>query len=142
MPTLTPFATTAELAAYWRTLTAEETTRSAVMLTLASNRLRVLATNESVDLDTKIIDDEAFKSTLQWVVMESVKRAIATPTDQPSVETWSQTAGPYSENYKYANSSGDIYFKKAELFALGIKGKQSLGSISTTKTDIYGESIV
>jgi hypothetical protein len=69
--------------------------------------------------------------------MEAVKRAMLTPTDVPPVETYSQTAGPYSENYKYTNPSGDLWFKKTELSALGLYGKQSLSSLSTSQ-DLYG----
>lgn len=132
-----PFATKEELAAYWRVLTSDEQARADVMLPLASNRLRLMAEDLSIDLDAKKEASAPFSSTLQWVVMEAVKRAIATPTDQPPVETWQQTAGPYSENYKYTNPSGDLWFKKSELTAIGLYGKQRLGSVATTNPDIY-----
>lgn len=135
----TPFATEEDLAAYWRTLTSEEQSRADLMLGMASNRLRLMGEDIGVDLDAKKAASEAYADTLKWVVMEAVKRAIATPTNQPPVETWSQTAGPYSENYKYTNPSGDLWFKKAELQALGLYGRQTLDSLSTTGTDIYGE---
>jgi len=134
---LTPFATAVQLQAYWRPLTASETSRANIMLTLASNRLRVIAEDVSINLDTKKDASEAYASTLQWVTMEAVKRALQTPTDQPPVETWAQTAGPYSENYKYTNPSGDLWFKKTELSALGIYGSQSLSSILSTNEAIY-----
>ena len=134
---LTPFATAVQLQAYWRPLTAPETSRANIMLTLASNRLRVIAEDVSINLDTKKDASEAYASTLQWVTMEAVKRALQTPTDQPPVETWAQTAGPYSENYKYTNPSGDLWFKKTELSALGIYGSQSLSSILSTNEAIY-----
>lgn len=130
------FATKAQLAAYWRTLTSDEQTRADVMLPLASNRLRLIAEDLGIDLDAKKAASEAFSSTLQWVVLEAVKRALATPTDQPPVDTWAQTAGPYSENYKYSNPSGDLWFKKSELSSLGLYGRQSLNSISTSQ-DLY-----
>lgn len=136
----TPFATKAELAAYWRPLTTEEQPRVDIMLGLASNRLRLIAEEQDIDLDAKKAASEAYADTLRWVVMEATKRAISTPTDQPPVETWGQTAGPYSENYKYTNPSGDLYFKRSELRDLGLFGDQKLSSITpTTRTDIYGE---
>lgn len=134
------FATKAELAAYWRVLTTPEQSRADIMLGLASNRLRLIAEEQGIDLDAKKAASEAYSDTLRWVVMEAVKRAIATPTDQPPVETYGQTAGPYSENYKYTNPSGDLWFKKSELRDLGLYGNQKLSSITpTTGTDIYGE---
>lgn len=133
------FATIADLSAFWRTLTSSETTRATVLLTLASNRLRLLAEDMGFDLDEKIADEDnaAFTSVVKWVVMEAVKRALQTPTDAPPVETYSQTAGPYSENYKYSNPGGDLWFKKSELEAIGLKGRQTLGAVKTSITDIY-----
>lgn len=134
---LTPFATKEQLAAFWRTLTATEATRADVLLPIASNRLRLMAEDLSIDLDAKIAASEVYKSNLEYVVMEAVKRALQTPQDTPPVETYAQTAGPYSENYKFTNPSGDLWFKKAELASLGLYGKQLLGSISTSREDIY-----
>lgn len=130
---LTPFATKAQLAAYWRTLTAAEEGRADVLLELASNRLRLIGDDVNVDVDARVAASAAYETTIRWVVMEAVKRALQTPTDQPPVETWAQTAGPYSENYKYTNPSGDLWFKKSELQSLGLYGQQSLDSISTSQ---------
>lgn len=134
---LTAFATKAELAAYWRPLTSSEQARADIMLPMASNRLRLMGEELNVDIDSKYNSSEAYKSTVKWVVMEAVKRALATPTDQPPVDNFSQTAGPYSENYKYTNPSGDLWFKKSELRALGLYGRQALGAIETSIKDIY-----
>lgn len=138
MADLTAYATKAELAAYWRTLTSPEQTRADILLVLASNRLRLIAEDDDIDLDAKAEASEAFKTTLRWVVMEAVKRAIQTPTDEPNVESSQMTAGPYSQNYKYSNPTGDLWFRKSELSAIGLSGKQILTSISpTTNADIY-----
>ena len=73
--------------------------------------------------------------------MEAVKRAMSTPIDTPPVDSYSQAAGPYSENFKFTNPSGDLWFKKSELKSLGISGIQSLGSITpNTRRDIYGNN--
>lgn len=138
MADLTPFATRAELQGFWRDLTADEQKRADVLLVLASNRLRLIGEGIDVDLDAKIAASQAFASTAQWVVMEAVKRALLTPTDQQPVDTASMTAGPYSENYKYSNPSGDLWFKKSELQSLGLYGRQTLSSISTSQ-DLYGD---
>lgn len=137
MADLTPFATVEQFEAFWRTLSDAEKTRAESLLLLASNRLRTIGANVGVDVDAKAEDSPAYASNLGWVVMEATKRAMLTPTDQPPVDTWSQTAGPYSENYKYTNPSGDLWFKKSELAELELGGKQSLGSISSSRTDIY-----
>lgn len=137
MSDLTPFATKAELASFWRSLTEDEAARADSLLALASNRLRLIARNIEIDLDAAVEDDAIYSSNLQYVVMEAVKRALLTPQDTPPVETFQQTAGPYSENLKYANPAGDLFFKNSELSALGLYGSQTLSSIITTREDIY-----
>lgn len=134
---LTPFATLEQLEAFWKDIAAADEGRAELLLELASNRLRVIGEDVDVDIDARVLESEAYSTTVRWVVMEAVKRALLTPTDQPPVDTYSQTAGPYSENYKYTNPSGDLWFKKTELNALGLYGRQSLSSISSSRTDIY-----
>ena len=134
---MTPFATIEQLEAYWKSLDETQEARATVMLDMASNRLRVIAETVDVDIDAKVAASEAYASVAAWVVMEATKRAMNTPLDDAPVDEKSITAGPYSENYKYTNPSGDLWFKKNELASLGIYGNQKLGSISTSQTDIY-----
>lgn len=138
MAPLLAFATIAQLEAFWKTLTTAERARATSLLLLASNRLRVIAERDVVDLDVKALASPAYASNLAWVVMEATKRAMLTPTDLPPVDTFQQTAGPYSENIKYTNPSGDLWFKRSELSELQLNGRQTLSSISTTRADIYG----
>lgn len=134
---LDPFATIDELQRFWKPLAETDQPRAELLLELASNRLRLIGEDVELDMDAKIAASEAYASTARWVVMEAVKRALLTPTDQQPVDTFQQTAGPYSENYKYTNPSGDLWFKKSELSALSLYGRQSLDSISTSQYDIY-----
>jgi hypothetical protein len=135
---LDPFATLTQLELFWKDVPDADEPRAENILVLASNRLRLIGEDVGVDMDAKVAASEAYASTASWVVMEAVKRAMLTPTDQAPVDSYSQTAGPYSENYKYTNPSGDLWFKKSELSALGLYGRQSLDSISTSQ-DIYGD---
>lgn len=137
MADLVPYATKEELAAYWRPLTGDEPARADILLALASNRLRLTAEGDSVDLDAKAEASEAYKTTLRWVVMEAVKRAMQTGVDQPSVESYQQTAGPYSENFKYVNPTGDLFFRKAELTSLGLVGSQTLKGFMLAPESFY-----
>jgi len=132
-----PYADVADLTAFWKA--PDDEARALVLLTLASNRLRLIGDDVDVDTDEKANDNPAYFSTIQWVVMESVKRALLTPTDMQPVDTWQQTAGPYSENIKYTNPSGDLWFKKSELSSLGLYGTQRMFSVNTSRTDIYSE---
>ena len=135
-----PFATPEELAAYWRALTPEEVTRATSLLLIASNRLRAYDRGNDPDLDTRASEDAAFRSLVNWITMEAVKRAMSTPAGDPSVESKTMTAGVYSENIKYTNPTGDLFFRKSELAALGLSHSQSLGSITpVTASDPYEE---
>lgn len=137
---LTPFATIAQLQTFWKDIADTDEPRAEFLLELASNRLRMIGEDVGVSLDDKVAASEAYASTAQWVVMEATKRAMLTPMDMPPVDQFSQTAGPYSENYKYSNPSGDLWFKKSELSSLGLYGRQSLNSIDTSQNlyyDIY-----
>ena len=134
------YVTVEELAAYWRPLTESEQTRAETLIAIASARLRVYAERKDIPLDEKFDSNADYAKTVKWVVMEAVKRAIATPVDTPPVDNYSQSAGPYSENYRFTNPSGDLWFKKSELLSIGLAGVQTLNSITpTTRRDIYGE---
>lgn len=130
-----PYADVADLTVFWQA--PDSAPRALDLLTKASNRLRTRASQVGFVLDTKANTDPAYFQTLQWVVMEATKRALLTPMDQPPVDTWQQTAGPYSENIKYTNPAGDLWFKKSELKDLGLYNNQKLNSISTSQRDIY-----
>lgn len=131
------FATVEQLEAFWKSLDTTEEARAEVLLELASARLREIGVGVEVDVDAQVAARESYAITARWVVMEAVKRAMLTPTDVPPVDTYSQTAGPYSENYKYTNPSGDLWFKKSELQSLGLYGSQSLSSLNTSQ-NLYG----
>lgn len=125
-----PYADVEDLTNFWQA--PDNEARALVLLTLASNRLRLIGEDIGVDTDAKANASPAYFSTIQWVVMEAVKRALLTPMDAPPANSIQQTAGPYSENIVFTNPSGDLWFKKSELSALSLYGKQVLGSISTT----------
>lgn len=131
------FATVAQLEAFWKSLDAGEEARAGVLLELASARIREIGYDVDVDVDAQVAARESYAITARWVVMEAVKRAMLTPIHVPPVDTYSQTAGPYSENYKYTNPSGDLWFKKSELQSLGLYGSQSLSSLNTSQ-NLYG----
>ena len=131
---MTPFATANDLEAYWKALEAGEEDRATVLLTSASNQLRLKARPR--DLDQEASEDTLLKDVLKTVVLEATKRAMTTPIDAPPATDYSQTAGPYSENIKFFNPAGDLFFKKAELKLLGIGG-QVASSWTTTKSKFY-----
>lgn len=132
------FATLAQLEAFWKDIPDADEGRATVLLELASDRLREIGYSVEVDVDALVAERSSYATVAKWVTMEAVKRAMLTPVDVPPVEQFQQTAGPYSENYKFTNPSGDLWFKKSELEALGLYGRQSLDSISTSQ-NLYGD---
>jgi len=130
------YANEVDLTNFWKA--PDSADRANYLLKLASNRLRLIAEDSGIDLDAKANASPAYFDTLQWVVMESTKRALQAPLDSQPAESFQQTAGPYSENIKYTNPTGDLWFKKTELSAIGLNGNPQLYSISTSRTDIYG----
>lgn len=129
------YANHEDLTLYWKA--PDDTNRADYLLKMSSNRLRQIALDVGIDLDAKVNANEVYFLNVQGVVMEATKRALQTPVDTVPTESYGQTAGPYSENFKYSNPSGDIYFTKAEQRLLGLYGTQSLGSISTSQ-NLYG----
>lgn len=132
------YANHEDLTAYWKA--PDSTTRADYLLKMTSNRLRQIAVGVGEDLDAKVNADEVYFLNVQWVVMEATKRALQAPLDREAVESSAMTAGPYSENYKYSNPAGDLFFKKSELQTLGLYGKQTLSSLNTSQNlyyDIY-----
>jgi hypothetical protein len=136
-----PYATIADLSAFWRPVTAgQETERATALLVLASNRLRGKAVEYGFNMDIKTTADAVYKSNVQFVVLESVKRAMQTDQNVPPVDSYQKAAGPYSENYKFTNPSGDLWFKGSELAEIGLSGEQAIFSLTPkTTSNFYGE---
>lgn len=136
---MSAYVTIEEFEQFWRQLEMSEYDRFDILEQLAQARLTVMANDAGVDLEARVEEDENYLGVVKWVIMEAIKRAISTPTNTMPVDTYSQTAGPYTENYKFTNPSGDLWFKKSELAALGIANKQTINSIKpSTRGDIYG----
>lgn len=127
------YASVEDLAIFWRELNENERQRAEMLLKLASNILRGKGVSVGVDIDTEKNKNTVFAENLKWVTLEAVKRALQTPQDTPPVNSYSQTAGPYSENFTYTNPSGDLWFKKSELQILGFGGVQKISSINLYK---------
>lgn len=130
------YANKDDLTLYWKAPTGDGA-REDYILKMASNRLRQIALDVGIDLDAQVNANAVYFLNVQGVVMEAAKRALQAPLDQQPTETYGQTAGPYSENFKYSNPAGDLFFKKAELNLLGLYGTQKLSGISTSQ-NLYG----
>ncbi len=139
MAELTPYASIEDLEKFWKPISDEgERTRATDLLKYSSNYLRQVALNNSTNLDTKISEDDSgiYAESVKLVVLESVKRAMLTPSDAPPANQWSQSASPYSESMTFTNPGGDLFIKKNELLLLGlggVSGKSQFGLLRAVR---------
>lgn len=108
------YATVIQLEARWRTLTDAEKTRAGKLLEDAA----VIIDGECPPADP--LTDAAAR---EMVSCSMVKRAMASG-EGASVDSQTAQAGPFSNTFKFANPSGDLYLTKQERRTLGCrKGK-------------------
>ena len=108
------YADVSDLESRWRELTDDEQARAAVLLDDASAMLDALV---AVD-DT----DEQQMALLKIVTCNMVQRSMSTDGDTYGVSQQSMTAVGFSQQYTYANPTGDLYITKTEKRMLGISG--------------------
>ena len=108
------YADVSDLESRWRELTEEEQARAAVLLDDASAMLAA-----SVEVDES---DEQQMALLKIVTCNMVQRSMSTGGDMYGVTQQSMTAVGFSQQYTYANPTGDLYITKSEKRMLGISG--------------------
>lgn len=108
------YAEVTDLEARWRTLSAVEKARAAVLLADAAARL---------DAECPPSDPitNAETSARMIVSCEMVKRAMANPggLDGLGVTSIQSGAGPFQETQKFSNPTGDLYLTKGDRKLLG-----------------------
>lgn len=105
---LKPFATVEDVAALWRPLTSDESTRVAAMLPLISDMLRQAGKQVGVDLDEKKVLDPTYASVLKSTTVDIVARAIRQSTSGDPMTQESQSAMGYSWSGTYAVPGGGL----------------------------------
>ena len=116
------YATTEDMTALWRPMTAAETERAAALLPLVSDALRQQAVNRGRDLDAMITAQPALSSVAKAVTVGIVSRILRENTTGEAVTQQSITAGPYTHQATYAIPGGGIVnaIMNADLKALGL----------------------
>lgn len=109
------YATTDDLAAYWRELTEAERAKADTLLGFASTIVAAHATSPDADA-------------ARFVACDMVKTAMQSASDTAPVTQLTMTGGPYSRTMQYANPSGDLYWKSQYDQVLGLTGT-SVGCI-------------
>lgn len=114
--------------------TDEDVAKAAKWITYASNFLRVIATNNGVNLDEKLkIDDAAggqYRSVVEMVISNAVVRGFSKNVEVPDATQWSQSATPYSESFTVPSGGSEAYFKTKELQLLGFHSISGRGQMS------------
>lgn len=106
------FAEVSDVEARWRTLSATEEIQAGILLEDASAMLsRLVQVDES---------DAEQAGLLKVVCANMVVRRMASSAAPIGTDQSSITAGPYSQTYRFAAPSGDMYITKAERRLLGI----------------------
>lgn len=122
------FALVSDIEARWRDLSTAEEGRASVLIDDASAMLEQL-----VDVDAT---DTKQAELLKAVCCNMVIRAMsASDYDAFGASQMSMTAGPYTQQFTYANPSGDMYLTKMEKRLLGITSSY----INTIRPMMAGE---
>jgi hypothetical protein len=127
------FATTDDLAALWRPLTAEETARAEALLPVISDALREHARRAGKDLDESIAASAPYANVVKLVTVNVLSRTLLTSTSGDLISQASQTTGPYTVSNTYANPTRDVLIYQNDLKELGLK-RQRYGVV-----DFYGD---
>lgn len=107
------YATVDDLEARWRTLSADERARAAVLLEDAAVRLDAACPPSDPPTDQEL-------AARKIVSCEMVKRAMSSAaTGGVGVASIQQGAGPYQETVQFSNPTGDLYLTKADRKLLG-----------------------
>jgi hypothetical protein len=114
----TPFATSADVAARWRPLTAAEQTVADTLVGDASALIRARFPGIDASIAAGNLDPDIVK----MVVAGMVKRALVAPLD--GVSQQSEGTGPYSHSETFANPMRNVFLTAADMVLIeGYKPK-------------------
>lgn len=118
---MTSYATTNDIIAYGRALTADELSTAAVLIPVVSAQLRLEADKVGRDLDAMIAESEDLAAVVKSVTVQVVMRYLNQGTTDAAMTQVTQAAGGYSVSGSYLVPGGGIFIKRAELNALGLR---------------------
>lgn len=128
-----PFATTQDVAALWRALADNEVERAEQLLPVISDSLRQEAYRLGRDLDKMLESGELLENVVKSVTVDVLARTLMTPTDQPPLSQYSQTALGYTMQGTFLVPGGGLFIKKSELARLGLR-RQRIGAMELYDT--------
>lgn len=127
------YTTVDDVIKLFRSLTKEETERTAELIPVIESSIRLEADNVGKDLE-ELLEDENYKNVFKSVVVDVVGRTLMTSTDQEPMTQSSESALGYSWSGTFLVPGGGLFIKRSELAKLGLR-KQRYGVI-----DFYDEN--
>jgi len=117
-------------------VTEEDEPRIAALLADATAKVLSAMNAAGVDVDAS---NDVQAQIIKAVICQMVIRAVPS-FDSPSLSAYSQTVGPFSENFTLANPSGDLYLTSQEKADLGItSARHGLFQIEVGGSTLFGE---
>ncbi len=123
------FATVDDVITLWRVLAPEETERTAALLPVVSDSLRIEAEKVGKDLDAMAQNSTAYANVLKSVTVDVIARTLMTSTSGEPMAQESQSALGYSWSGTYLVPGGGLFIKNSELARLGLR-RQRYGVIN------------
>lgn len=124
------YATTDDVIARWRPLTAEEITQADTLLTDISNALRVYAEDKGIDFDAMLEASPARKDLTKAITCDICRREMQSLSDNsPAMSQYSQSALGYSVSGTFLSPGGGLFIKNNELKMLGLM-RQKVKAVS------------
>ena len=133
----TVYAKVSDITALGRTMTNQRQEAAEVLLAQASAKLRLMAQKYKKNIDELIADPvtgEDFALAVKSVVVQAVCRALDAIDDSGAVSSASESLGPYSYTFQYANAGQLLYFLRNELKDLGLM-QQRYGFLNLYEQD-------
>lgn len=119
----TVYAEVSDITALGRSLTNQQQEAAEVLIAEASAKLRLMAQKYKKNIDDLIADPvtgEDYALAVKSVVVQAVCRALDAINDSGAVSSASESLGPYSYTFQYANAGQLLYFLRNELKDLGL----------------------
>ena len=115
------FATVDDVIALWRVLAPEETERTAALLPVVSDSLRIEAEKVGKDLDAMAQNSTAYANVLKSVTVDVIARTLMTSTSGEPMAQESQSALGYSWSGTYLVPGGGLFIKIQNLLGSGFE---------------------
>ena len=133
----TVYAEVSDITALGRSPTNQQQEAVEVLIAEASAKLRLMAQKYKKNIDELIADPitgEDYALAVKSVVVQAVCRALDAINDSGAVSSASESLGPYSYTFQYANAGQLLYFLRNELKDLGLM-QQRYGFLNLYEQD-------